>query len=175
MNISIIRAGLGGLSCGIHLLNQGYRVQIFEKNAKVGGRANRIEEKGFKIDMGPTLLIMPEILDGLFRRVGKNLSDYLRLRRLDPSYRILFSDGKHFDMTTDIKRLMRQISEFEPGREKVFSKYCRDVQNKLEYSRHSFIERNFESLSQMVSLDSFQSFLKIKPWGTAYQEYGEPP
>ena len=169
MNISIIGAGLGGLACGIHLLNQGFKVQIFEKNDRVGGRANQIEENGFKIDMGPTLILMPEILDGLFRSVGRSMADYLRLKRIEPAYRIQFSDGKYFDMTTDISKLVSQVREFEPSKANAFDRYRRDVHDKLESSRHSFIERNFDSIFQMVSWDSFKSFLKIKPWGNAYQ------
>lgn len=69
----IIGAGPGGLSAGIHLVHAGWRVTILEKNARVGGRMNQIEEAGFRIDMGPTLLMMPEVLEHLFTACGRDL------------------------------------------------------------------------------------------------------
>jgi len=173
MQIAVIGAGLAGLSCGIHLLNRGFQVQIFEKNDRVGGRANRIEEKGYKIDMGPTLVLMPEVLEELFLSTGHVLCDYVQLKRVDPAYRINFGDGQYFDLQSNLPKLKQQVTKFAPGTEKVFKKYLRDVENKFESSRLSFIERNFESFWEMVNLESLVSFLKIKPFGNAYDHvYG---
>ncbi|MBF0253791.1 MAG: phytoene desaturase [Candidatus Omnitrophica bacterium] len=168
MNITIIGAGLAGLSTGLHLQSQGYRVQILEKNSRIGGRANRIEEGGFKFDTGPTLIFMPSLLEETFRTVGRNLSDYLRLKRIEPAYQIIYSDGKRFEMTSDLDRLKTQIADFEPGREKMFGRYFKDVEDKLVYSEAAFIRRNFNSLLEMVNPTTARSFLKIKPWGSAY-------
>ena len=38
----VIGAGLGGLSSAIHLLRDGWRVTVLEKNARCGGRMNCI-------------------------------------------------------------------------------------------------------------------------------------
>ncbi len=169
MNINIIGGGMAGLSCAIHLQNSGHQVQIFEKNSKVGGRANRIEKNGFKIDMGPTLVIMPEVLEGVFRLTGRNMADYIKLVKVEPGYRINFEDDKFFDMTTDKKKFEEQIAKFAPKRIPHFKRYLKDVENKFEYSRDAFIERNFDSLMDMFDLGSLQSALKIKPWGRAFQ------
>lgn len=168
MEIIIIGAGLGGLSCGIHLARRGHKVRIFEKNQRIGGRANRVEEAGFKIDMGPTLVLMPEVLDGLFRSAGRNLSDYITLKKLDPGYRILFSDGQHFDMTSDPQKIRAEITKFIPDGLKSFETYVRDVREKFEASRFTFIEKNFNHWTEMVDLGSAAAFLRIKPWGNAY-------
>ena len=65
-HVLVVGAGLGGLSTAIHLAREGWRVTVLEKNARCGGRMNVIEEEGFRIDMGPTLLMMPEVIQGIF-------------------------------------------------------------------------------------------------------------
>jgi len=168
MDVIIIGAGLAGLSAGIHLLNRGFKVRIYEKRSCAGGRASRFEERGFRIDMGPTLVFIPDVIEDLFASVGRNRCDYFRLKRLEPGYRVGFSDGKSFIMCSDISELKRQIAEFAPGRERLFDRYCRDVGDKFEFSRGAFIEKNFNSILEMADGDSISSLFKIKPWGTAY-------
>lgn len=169
MNASIIGAGLGGLSCGIHLLKKGFQVKIYEKHSRSGGRVNVIEQNGFKIDMGPTLVLMPEILENVFKTAGKKLSDYIRLRPLDPGYRIFFANGQSFDMTNNPSRMIRQVLEYAPGRERSFYAYRRDVEKKFVHSRRAFIEKNFESFWDMVNWESLIGFFHIRPFGNAYQ------
>lgn len=168
MEIIIIGAGLGGLSCGVHLALAGHQVRIFEKNNRIGGRANRVEEAGFKIDMGPTLVLMPEVLEGLFKSAGRNLADYIQLKKLDPGYRILFSDGQHFDMSSDPQKIRAEVTKFIPDGLPGFEAYVRDVREKFEASRYTFIEKNFNHWTEMIGLDSAAAFLRIKPWGNAY-------
>ena len=63
----VIGAGLGGLSAAIHLARQGWKVDVIERNSRSGGRMNVIREKGFTIDMGPTMLMMPEVIENTFQ------------------------------------------------------------------------------------------------------------
>ena len=51
--VSVIGAGLGGLSAAISLRAEGYDVQIFEKNDQIGGKLNLMEKDGFTFDLGP--------------------------------------------------------------------------------------------------------------------------
>lgn len=168
MQVAIIGAGLAGLSCGIHLARQGVRVAIYEKNARIGGRANIVDEKGFRIDMGPTLVLMPQVLEGLFETAGRKLSDYLTLQELDPGYRITFGDGRSIGIRRDKRKMLEEARQFAPVSDAAFAAYVKDVQDKFEYSRGTFIERNFESVLDIVSLESLYSFFKIKPFGNAF-------
>lgn len=169
MKITIIGSGLSGLSCGIHLLNQGHQVVMLEKNDRIGGRANQVNDQGYKIDMGPTLVLLPEILNSLFLEVGRNLSDYLTLKKIEPGYVVSFSDGKKFEMSTDIHQLRLQAASFTERGDQLFDKYHDDVRTKFESSRSTFIERDFASLWEMVGLNEMSAALKIKPLGNAYQ------
>ncbi len=54
--ISIIGAGLAGLTAGSFLARDGHQVQIFEQFSEIGGVAATIEQDGYKWDIGPLLL-----------------------------------------------------------------------------------------------------------------------
>ncbi|MHA1745029.1 MAG: phytoene desaturase family protein, partial [Promethearchaeota archaeon] len=54
--ISIIGAGLAGLTAGAYLAQSGHQVQIFEQFSDIGGVAATVEQDGYKWDIGPLLL-----------------------------------------------------------------------------------------------------------------------
>ena len=90
----VVGAGLGGLSAAIRLAARGWAVSMYEKNSYFGGRMSTVSAEGYTWDVGPTLIMMPEILRELFAGAGRQLEDYITLRRVDPYYRVVFeNDG----------------------------------------------------------------------------------
>jgi phytoene desaturase len=85
-HILVIGAGVAGLVAAIRLLKQGFRVSIYEKNHQVGGRLHRLDTQGFKFDMGPTIVMMPEIYREIFEYSGVNPDDYIPMTLLRHSY-----------------------------------------------------------------------------------------
>jgi diapolycopene oxygenase len=99
--IGVIGAGLGGLAAAATLAARGHRVILFERNAWLGGKAAVLEERGFRFDMGPTILTLPSVLTRIFAEAGRDLKDYLRLVPLDPQWRSFFEDGSTLDLFAD--------------------------------------------------------------------------
>ncbi|MCA9395776.1 MAG: phytoene desaturase, partial [Candidatus Omnitrophica bacterium] len=91
------------------------------------------------------------------------------LKKLEPGYAVSFSDGKKFEMTTDIQKLRMQADSFTENGSKLFDKYHEDVRVKFESSRSTFIERDFASLWEMIGWNEMSAAMKIKPLGNAYQ------
>ena len=110
--IAIIGAGVGGMAAGIRLAAQGHQVQIFERNALVGGKLNLVEDGAWRFDTGPSLLTMPDVARDLFAAAGASLDDMLDLVPLDPICRYFYPDGIIFDASSDEQRMVAAISEF---------------------------------------------------------------
>ena len=91
--IGVIGGGLGGLAAAATLAARGYRVVLFERNAWLGGKAAVLAERGFRFDMGPTILTLPCVLGRIFAEAGRDLRRDLDLVRLDPQWRCFFDDG----------------------------------------------------------------------------------
>jgi len=112
--VAVIGSGFGGLAEAIRLRSRGYRVLLFEKRVKLGGRAYQLRKDGYTFDMGPSLVTAPFVLERLFQAAGRKMSDYLDLVPLDPFYRIYFSDKSFMDYTGDPDQMKREMRKFSP-------------------------------------------------------------
>lgn len=96
--ILIVGSGLGGLSAAAYLASEGYDVEIFEKNERIGGKLNYLERDGFKFDLGPSIFTMPHIFNELFEKTDRKMEDYFKLNPVNPHWRNFFEDGKVIDL-----------------------------------------------------------------------------
>ncbi len=115
MRVGVIGSGLAGLSAACTLAARGHEVEVFEKNSWLGGKAAQLQEKGFRFDMGPTILIQPSVLRKIFAEAGKNLDDYIDMVRLDPQWRCFFEDGATIDLLDDMTKMSASLETRFPG------------------------------------------------------------
>ncbi|GAA1284740.1 phytoene desaturase family protein [Pseudonocardia aurantiaca] len=112
-HVVVVGAGLAGLSAALHLLGTGRRVTLLERDAYPGGRAGRLDldtERGtYRVDTGPTVLTMPDLLDEAFAAVGEKAADRLDLVELDPAYQAHFADGSTMDVHTDAAAMEHEV------------------------------------------------------------------
>jgi len=114
-NVAVVGGGLGGLAAACVLGARGHRVTLYDKNAWLGGKAAVLHEGGFRFDMGPTILTVPRVLERIFAEAGRDLADYLNLRRLDPQWRCFFDDGTQIDLVADVDAMANAMDGFAPG------------------------------------------------------------
>ena len=112
--VSVIGAGLGGISAAISLKAAGYDVQVFEKNPQIGGKLNVMEKEGFTFDLGPSIFTLPQFFEDLFKRAGKTMSDYVELEAVTPHWRNLFENKPTIDLYQE-HDLMRAELDKLPG------------------------------------------------------------
>ena len=105
MKVGIVGSGLAGLAAACTLAARGHAVEVFEKNAWLGGKAAQLRGDGFRFDMGPTILIQPSVLRKIFAEAGKNVEDYVDMVRLDPQWRCFFDDGATIDLLDDPEKM----------------------------------------------------------------------
>jgi phytoene desaturase len=111
--VVVIGAGLGGLGAALRLQGAGHDVVVVEQRERPGGRAYRLQDGGATWDMGPSLITMPWVLEETFAAGGLDLRSEVRLRRLDPMYRLTWADEpRHFDFAADAGRLAQEVAKF---------------------------------------------------------------
>lgn len=113
-HIAVVGAGPGGLTVAMLLAARGFKVTICEKESQIGGRNAAIIRNGYKFDTGPTFLMMKFILDEVFEEAGRQIDDYLSCVKLEPMYRLQFSD-KRVEPTTDREAMIQQLEIDFPG------------------------------------------------------------
>lgn len=171
--IALIGAGIGGLAAAVRLAHQGFQVEVYEKGDKPGGRANQLDLNGFKFDTGPTLLLMPEVLEETFRAVGRELKDYLSLSRCDPNYRIHFRDGSDVTFSTDLVQMQRELERVEPGSFNRYLSFLALGEKQYKTSVAHFVGRNFDSPLQMMTPRNLKRVLEIKALNNMYKQVGK--
>lgn len=130
--IAIIGAGPGGLTAAMILSKRGYDVDVYEKENHVGGRNSRLTLKGeYYFDVGPTFLLMKNILDEVFEFAWAQASDYLDFQKIDPMYELHFAD-KTVPMTSNHIAMRETIARMFPGEEKWFDRYITYEEKRLQ-------------------------------------------
>src|SRR5512132_755929 len=114
-SILVIGAGVGGIAAAAHLAQHGLHVTVLEKNARPGGRCDRLNRGGHHFDTGPTLFVMPLLYEAEFRTMGTTLHERLNLQRVDPTYHLVFDQGSQLRLPSDMKSLQEQLEIFQPG------------------------------------------------------------
>ncbi len=121
--IAVIGAGVGGLATAARLAFKKYDVDIYERLSHCGGRANIIEDRGFKFDMGPSFVLMPDFFNEVFLYCQRDIRDYLDLMPLDVSYKIFFANGKKVTVFRDSDKTKQEIERIEKGSSLGFDKF----------------------------------------------------
>jgi len=168
--VAIVGAGVGGLAAAVRLASAGYAVEVFERAPDPGGRCGRLRLGEFTFDTGPTLLLMPEVLEETFAAAGRAAADYLTLDRCDPNYRIHFRDGSALTFTTDLERMARELERIEPGS---FGRYLEFLaRGEVQYrtSLERFVGRNFDHLGQFLTPASLRGILAVRAHRRMYPE-----
>lgn len=133
-DILIIGAGPGGLSAAMLLASMGYKVNIFEKQAYIGGRNSSINLDDYTFDMGPTFFIMKSILEEIFEKTGRKLGDYVKLKEINPMYRLVFGNGKTFNpwSLSHKENMLEEIEKNFPGESSGYLSYLKREKIKCE-------------------------------------------
>ncbi|MEV7295972.1 phytoene desaturase [Streptomyces microflavus] len=153
-HVVVVGAGLAGLAATLHLLGAGRRVTVVERDSGPGGRAGLQESGGYRIDTGPTVLTMPDLVEEAFAAVGDRLADRLELIPLDPAYRARFADGTQLDVHTDGAAMEAAVEQFAGARQAVgYRRLRRWLERLYRVQMRRFIDANFDSPLQLAHPD----------------------
>jgi phytoene desaturase len=161
-SVIIIGAGIGGITTAAHLARRGMHVTVVEKNHWPGGRCDRMLREGHRFDTGPTLLIMPKVYEAEFASLGVSFRDRLELRRVDPTYRLVFDDGKQFTLTSDMKSMWDQLEAIEPGSFQGFLRYMEEGQRHYDLGMEKLVEKDFRTPSDFFTLSNLSLLHSLK-------------
>ena len=165
----VVGAGPGGLAAAMLLAAEGADVTVFEKDPVVGGRTKTIGADGFRFDVGPTFFLYPQILQGIFARCGLEMADYVELRRVDPSYRLIFEGGPEVRASSDMEVLEREIAKLDARDAKAIRRFIERNRVKLE-AFTPVLQRPFSNLTDYLAPNVLKALGQLLPWGSVDDE-----
>lgn len=158
--VMVIGSGLGGLSAAISLATEGYSVEVYEKNDRVGGKLNFLKTDGFHFDLGPSILTLPQILEKLFLRCGKKMADFLDIQPVIPHWRNFFEDGTVFDLNPDLEAQEKELAKLGPGAGEGFFNFLEYSRRLTKVTEQGYFDKGLDGFSELIRhYGLYQSFL----------------
>jgi len=153
---AVVGSGIAGLAAAIRIASKGYAVDVYETNDYPGGKMRELRKDGYRFDMGPSVFMLPELIDELFELCHKNPRDYFTYNPLDVSFKYFFEDGCVINAYTDVEKFGEEIALKTIDTKKTFDNYRKDIETKYKITNGVFIEN---------SLHVFRNFIN---WKTVY-------
>jgi phytoene desaturase len=173
-HIVVVGAGLAGLSAALHLAGRGRRVSVVEREAVPGGRVGRVDTRGYRLDTGPTVLTMPDIIDDTFAAVGEDRAKRLDLSPVEPAYHAAFADGSSLDVHSDAGRMAAAVEEFAGPDQAAGYLRFRDWLTRLYRTEFDgFIAANFDSPLSLLTpqLAKLAALGAFRRWGRVVERF----
>lgn len=165
--VVVVGAGLGGLAAAIELRRRGLEVVVLERFPVVGGKACERSADGFRWDRGPSIVVMPWVYRTLFEAAGLDPEGYLPLRRLDPAFKVVLTDGRPVTIHAGEDGLRDAFAAIEPADADGLSKFLNRIDTFASLIGHAYCDRQYETWPQVMFSPLMLSAAMISP-GQSY-------
>lgn len=175
-HIIVVGAGMGGMAAAIRLQHAGYQVEIYEKNDQPGGKMHQIKKDGYTFDVGPSIVMTPEIYRDVFTQVGKDPDDYIPMEKLDPMYNSIFGQEetmRKYTVSSDLTKIIEMIEAMDSDDAEGFLSYLQDIYERSNVAKKYFIQRPFRKPTDMYNPHMIKQAFKLKTFDSAAHSIGK--
>ena len=166
--VIVIGAGVAGLAAAARLQHAGYEVTLFEKEPLVGGKMNQIREEGFTFDVGPTIVMMPELYREVFETCGRNADDYIPMEKVEPLMDISFGPGDRLRLSNDLASMTAAVEAVGEKDAQGYFEYLALLYKRYLIAKDNFLQRSFRKPIDFYNPKSLVAGLRLHTLGDAY-------
>ncbi|HGF7174989.1 phytoene desaturase family protein [Enterococcus hirae] len=166
--IIVIGAGVAGLSAAVRLQKLGYEVTLYEKDRQVGGKMNQIKTAGFTFDLGPTIVMMPEIYREVFEFCGKDPDDYIPMKKVDPMLKLYFNKEEPIEFSNDLIELTKTLENISPEDTQGYFSFLADIYQRYTIAKEAFITKSFRGFWDFYNPKSLWAGIRLRTFSDAY-------
>lgn len=159
--LAVLGGGVAGLSASIHARLAGWEVEVVEPRS-VGGKAAAFQTNGYRLDPGPSIVILPHLYEEVFARAGRRMEDYLLFDRLDPITRV-FWDGRTLDIPAGLEPATEMVRSLDAKDGESFAGLMRRLDRVAPLVERSIFARPIDRWWQLASPDLVRTALPLWP------------
>ncbi|WP_312855440.1 phytoene desaturase family protein [Litoribacterium kuwaitense] len=168
MKLAFIGSGIGSLTTALLLSKEGFTIDIYEAESEPGGRLRYLQRGPYKIDAGPTIVLLPEMLLSILEQGGIARQE-LDLIKCDPLYQICFPDGTSYVKYPDVNRQKEELLRVFPQDVRYFEQFMKDMKQHYEIGDAMFLNRSFSRRSSAFHPKMLHSLFKLKAYQSVRQ------
>ena len=165
----IIGGGLGGLSCGVILAKNGYKVTVLEQGGQIGGCLQCFKREGVIFDTGMHYIGSAsegETLHKIFSYL--EIADKIKLSQLDPlGYDVISYKGEHYKFANGRENFIETLADKFPNSKEELGNYYdlvkRVISSSAMHSLNSNVDVNVYAQYQTKSIDEVMDSLISDP------------
>ncbi len=161
----VVGSGIAGIASAIRLTSKGYSVEVFEKNAYLGGKLTEIQLGNYRFDAGPSLFTMPQFVEELFLLAGEEPTSYFTYQKSSIACHYFFEDGTFLPFPSDKKELLQVVKDKLQIDIEPLSKHLDRSAFIYDKTHKSFLEQSLHRLKNYFSKDILETILAIPKLG----------
>lgn len=166
--VTVVGAGISGLSAAVRLQKMGYEVTLYEKESKPGGKMSQIKEEGFTFDVGPTIVMMPEVYREIFEFAGVDPDKYIPMKKIDPMFHLYFDENQSLSFSNDLVALTKMLENISEADAQGYLAFLSDIYKRYLVAKESFITKSFRNWMDFYNPKSLWAGLKLRTFNSAY-------
>lgn len=148
----VVGAGLGGLSAAMRLGIKGYRVTVFDRLDRPGGRGSSVTQDGHRFDLGPTIITVPQVYESLWAACGRDFHADVDLRPMDPFYEVRWQDGSTFTARQDTDAMLAEVARLSPADVKGYQKFLKDSERRYVVGFEGMVAKPMHKLWETIKV-----------------------
>ena len=165
-SVTVIGGGFGGLSAAAYLAAAGADVRVLERHDRVGGHAGVLERDGFRFDSGPSWYLMPDVFERFFGHFDREPADYYELERLDPQYRVFWTDGDRVTIRPNRENVHEVFDAYEDGAGDALAAYLDEAERNYELAMDRVIYAGRDTFRDYVDTDLLPLLPRYRLFGS---------
>ena len=158
---AVIGSGIAGLAAAIRIAAKGFKVTVYEANNYPGGKMRELRGDGFRFDMGPSVWMLPNLVDELFELCGKNPREYFTYSPIETTFKYFFEDGTVINGYADTEKLAQEVEAKTIDKREALEKYRKDIETKYNITNEVFIENSLHIFSNFFTRKMFTGLLNF--------------
>ncbi len=161
----VVGSGIAGIASAIRLSVLGYSVEVFEKNAYLGGKLTEIQLGEYRFDAGPSLFTMPHFVEELFLLAGKDPKDYFSYVKCAVACHYFFEDGTFIPFPTEREALLQEVKNRLDIDVLPLAKHLDYAAHIYNKTHKSFLEQSLHKLGNYFSKDILETMMAMPTLG----------
>ena len=175
--VTVIGAGIGGLTAALLLAARGLDVTVLERAPRIGGKMREVTVAGLPIDAGPTVFTMRWVFDEILAAAGARLDHHLALRPVRTLARHAWSATERLDLFADIAESADAIGAFAGAAEaRGYLDFCARARRIHDALEPSFIRTERPSplsLARKAGFGGLAAFWGVSPFASLWDALGK--